>query len=333
MKKLSFFPIALLLISSALLTSFTGLSQSNESPNFSSNDEFEILVNHFESNNNFINTLSPAIIPADEVKKNMKNPKYHLIDIRSDSWFENAHIKGAANVKAENLLSYFESSINPKDFDKIVLICYSGQSAAYFTGLLRLAGYENVFNMNWGMSSWREDFAATAWTKNSSDAFIGKLEIKENSKNEKGAHPILNTGKTDASEILKARLGEVFAIPYKEYIVKAEDAFTTPNDYYIVNYWENDKYINGHLPTAIQYQPNESLATATDLFTLPSNKKILVYGSTGQETAYVLAYLNVLGYDTANLAYGANSFMNSTLNKNNWEGFSKNEINIFPVVE
>ncbi len=333
MKKFNFHLIVLFISTMALLTNFSAKSQNSESSTSNSNDEFEILVNYLETNGNFINTVAAPIIPADEVKKNMKNPKYHIIDIRSDTWFNYGHIKGANNVAATDLPTYFESTINPKDFEKIVLICYSGQSAAYYTGLLRLAGYDNVYNMNWGMSSWREDFAANSWTKNVTDDFKAKLETTENSPADKGTHPTLKTGKTEAPEILKARLAEVFAIPYKEAIVKAEDAFASPNDFYIVNYWPKDRYSNGHIPTSIQYEPTGSLNSTADLYTLPTDKKVVVCGSTGQETAYVVAYLNLLGYDGGNVAYGANSFMNSELNSKNWEGFSKKEINIFPVVE
>jgi len=333
MKKISFHLIVLLISTVALLTNISVNGQTSESSNLNLNDEFEILVNYFESNGNFINTIAPAIIPADEVKKNMKNPKYHIIDIRSDTWYDYGHIKGSHNVAAAELPTYFENTINPKDFDKIILVCYSGQSAAYYASLLRLSGYDNVYNMNWGMSSWREDFAEKTWTKNVTDNYKTKLETAENSKASKSTHPTLKTGKTEANEILKARLTVVFAIPYKESIIPAEDVFKNPNEFYIVNYWDNDKYSNGHIPTAVHYQPNESIASSTDLYTLPITKKVIVYGSTGQETAYVVAYLNLLGYNTGNIAYGANSFMNSELLSKNWSGFSKKEINTFPVVE
>ena len=152
MKKLSLFGIVILFITTILFSSFIKISDPIPNPP----DEFETLVNYLEANNNFINGELP-IISADEVKKNMKDPKFHLIDIRTDSWFEYAHIKGAANVKAENLLTYFETKINPTNFDKIVIMCYSGQSAAYYTSLLRLAGYAKVYTINVELSCWREN--------------------------------------------------------------------------------------------------------------------------------------------------------------------------------
>ena len=330
MKKLISYLVLLFFIT--FLTNSYNITSQNVANNSSS--EFEILVEYLEANGNFINSESaPAIIQAEEIKKNLKNPKYHIIDIRSDSWFDYGHIKDAVNVKAADLLTYFENTINPEDFDKITLVCYSGQSAAYFTGLLRLAGYNNVYNMKWGMSSWRLDFAEKSWLKNIKNDFADNLETTENIKAEKGIYPLLNTGKTEANEILKVQLEKAFATPYKEYILKSADVFETPTNYYIVNYWDQDKYAFGHIPGAIQYQPNASLSTTADLSTLPSNKKVAVYGSTGQETAYVVAYLNVLGYDSGNIAYGANSFINKKLKENKWDAFTNKEVNTYPVIE
>ena len=237
-----------------------------------------------------------------------------------------------SNIKAADLLTHFDNEMTPSEYDKIVLVCYSGQSAAYYTGLLRLAGYDNVYNMKWGMSSWRVDFAENSWLKNIDNSFAEQLETEESTKSEKEAHPILNTGKATAEEILKVRLEEAFATPYKEYIIKSPVVFENPENYYIVNYWEEEKCI-GHIKSAIHYQPNASLSSTTNLYTLPVDKQVLVYCEEGQCAAYVVAYLNLIGYDAGNLAYGANSFMNKTLKENGENGFSKKEVNMYPVIE
>ncbi len=329
MKKSSILLMALFVSITAMFSSFAGTNNPNVNPP----DEFETLVTYLETNNNFINGEGLPLIMADEVKKNMKDSKFHIIDIRSDSWFEYGHIKGAANVKSPDLLTYFESTINPADFDKIVLVCYSGQSAAYYSSLLRIAGYDNVFSMKWGMSSWREDFAENSWLKNLKNDFVSNLETTENSKPEKGAHPVLNTGKIEAEEILKARLEELFATPYKEFIVKSPEVFENPDNFFVVNYGDLENYNNGHIPGAVNFEPNTSLLTSADLFSLPTDKKVLVYEATGQKAAYVIAYLNVLGYQTGNLAYGQNSFMNKELKDKGWDAFTKKEINMYPVIE
>ncbi len=332
MKKSSSHLAILFILATVFFGSFKSYSQNNLTTDTAS--EFEILLNHIESNNNFINSDTyPASVSASEVKKNIKNPKYHIIDIRNEAWFEYGHIKGAVNVKSADLLTYFENKIKPKEYDKIVLLCYSGQSSALFTMLLRLAGYDNTYNMKWGMSAWRLDFAENTWLKFTSNDYASKLETNKNSKPEKGDFPTINTGETEAESILKIRLEKAFATPYKEYIINATDVFKNPTNYYIVNYWDIEKYNQGHIPGAVQYQPKTSISSKTDLFTLPIDKKIVIYGSTGQSTACVVAYLNLLGYDAGNLAYGANSFMNQILKEKGWNAFTQKEINTYPVIE
>ncbi len=333
MKKQIFYLLAFVLPLSFAISGFSNAKEIISDPP-APTSETAILLEYLEANRNFVNTdEAPALVSADEVKKNLKNDKYHIIDIRSDSWFDYGHLKDANNVKSSDLLSYFENTIVPSDYEKIILICYSGQSAAYFTSLLRIAGYDNVHSMNWGMSSWRVDFAENSWLKNTKNDFAEKVETSTNSKGPKGNLPSLSTGKTEAEAILRARLEELFATPYKESIAKASDVFANPDDYYIVDYNRLDRYEKGHIPNAVQYAPNGSLNSSEDLLTLPTDKKIVVNGTTGQETAYVVAYLDVLGYDASNIAYGANSYMHKTLKDNGWGAFTKKEVNMNPVVE
>ena len=297
------------------------------------NSEFELLVEHLETNGNFINSeLAPALILASEIKENLKNKKYLTLDIRSESWFDYGHIKNAKNIKGAELLNYFEKDIDPASFDKITIICYSGQSAAYFTSLLRLYGFDNVYNLKWGMSSWDDEFA-NAWKKNSKSEFIDKLETVANPMPAKGNFPMLNTGKATGEEILKDRIRTAFTKPYKELINKPVDIFEAPETFYIVNYVDEEKYNFGHIKGAIRYQPNTSLSSTTNLYTLPIDKKVIVTCMTGQSAAYTVAYLNILGYNVGNLAYGANGYMNSVLVEKGWNGFSAEKINSFPVVE
>ena len=328
MKKISIFSIAFFISTIALFSGFISFNSTQTA------NEFEILVKYLEGNGNFINsTASPSFIDADIVKKNMKNPKYHLIDIRSESKFEAGHIKNANFVKPTELLSYFDYEIDPAEFDKIVIVCYSGQTAAYYTSLLRLAGYDNVYSMKWGMSSWRLDFADYSWNKALNSDYAGKIETTKNPKAAKGSKPVLKTGESSGKDILTARLEKVFAVPYTESSVKSSVVFNNPSKYYIVSYRAADEYSKGHIPKAINYKPNASLSSTSDLYTLPTNKEIMVTDATGEGSAYVTAYLDLLGYDATNLSYGTNGFMYKIVKGNGWEAFSKKEINMFPVVE
>lgn len=327
MKKATLYLVLFLGITT-LFSSF----KNSEKPIDNPPTEFELLIQYLELNGNFINTIAPAIITADEIKENLKNEKYLVLDIRSADWFDYGHIKKSKNVKGPELLDYFENKIDPTTYDKITIICYSGQSASYYTSLLRLYGFDNVYSMKWGMCSWNEEFAS-AWNKNSKDEFTEQIEHTANPKLEKGTTPTLNTGKTDAKEILQERIKEAFAKPYKEFIVKSPVAFENPSEYFIVNYTSEDSYNTGHIKGAVHFQPKQCLASSTSLYKLPSDKKILVNCDTGLGAAYAVAYLHIIGYDVFNLAYGSNSYMNSTLVEKGTNGWTKDEIKNYPVVE
>lgn len=329
MKKITSY-FVLLFMATTLLSSIKSNAQDNlETPK----SEFELLVQYLEENGNFINTEAPTLVLAEEIKDNLTNKKYLVIDTRSESWFAYGHIKNSVNVAPAELLNYFEKKITPANFDKITIVCYSGQAAAYFTSLLRLAGYNNAYSLKWGMSSWADEFAEKMWVKNSTNLYADKLQTTSNEMPAIGQLPILKTGKTDAKEILNERLKGAFAKPYSDFIVKTDSVFKNPSAFYIVNYVNEEKYNFGHIDGAVKYEPKASLSSATSLYTIPSDKKVLVNCSTGQSAAYVVAYLHLLGYDVSNLAYGSNSFMNKILVEKGWDGFSAKEIKNFPIVE
>jgi len=320
----------ILFISTALLSSFKSSAQDITG---TPKSESGLLVQYLEEHGNFINTEAPALVMADEIKNNLTNKKYLVIDTRSESWFAYGHIKNAVNVAPAELLNYFETKITPANFDKITIVCYSGQAAAYFTSLLRLAGYNNAYSLKWGMSSWADEFAEKMWIKNSTNLYADKLQTTPNQIPAIGELPTLKTGKTDGKEILNERLKGAFAKPYSEFIVKVDSVFKSPSAFYIVNYVNEELYNTGHIEGAVRYEPKASLSSSTSLYTIPSDKKILVNCATGQSAAYVVAYLHVLGYDVSNLAYGSNSFMNKILVEKGWDGFSAKEIKNFPIVE
>ena len=151
MKKLTQLLIAFLITTTSIIGGYQLQAQNS--------DEFKILVDHLEANGNYINTEAPSMIMATEINENLKNKKYLVIDIRKDTDFDKGHIKGAVNLKSEELIKYFDKKIKPENFDKISIVCYSGQSAAYYAAVMRLLGYQNVYSLKWGMSSWNKQNA------------------------------------------------------------------------------------------------------------------------------------------------------------------------------
>ncbi len=339
MKKFSYYFISLFIVTSLLFVSCKQNKKTSDKDAATVEkvavDEFKLLTTYLEANGNFINSKTvPAMIKTKEVFENMNNEKYKIIDTRTTKLYNEGHIINAVNVPIKNMLNYFEGDIDPASYEKIVLVCKSGQSASYATGIMRLMGYDNVYAMKSGMSSWDKKFAKDYWLKNISNDYADKLEIVANDKPAKGNHPILKTGKTKGEDILRERAQNALNTSYKSLLVKAPALFENPANYYIVNYWPETKYNAGHIPSAIQYTPKNSLNTSVDLYTLPTDKEIVIYCYTGQHAGFVTAYLHMLGYNAKALSYGANSFMNTEMKnkEGDWHAFSTKKIANYKVV-
>jgi len=276
-------------------------------------DESKVLIEYLEgAGGDYINSTScPAIISASEVYTYVQNnpTKIYIIDIRDSVTFVNkGHIAGAHRVDIPKVLDHIKT-LNTSNYDKIVITCYAGQSAGYVTGLLRLMGYNNVYSLKFGMSSWDSTFAANYWLANIGNSRAGQFTNQAAQKNQPGNLPALNTGKKTGPEILEARVRELLAAGWDPAKISHSGVFSNLSGYYIVNYWPVDHYNQGHIPGAVQYTPRSDLKSSTYLKTLPTDKPIVVYCYTGQTSAQVVAFLRVLGYDAKSLIYGTNAMI------------------------
>ena len=295
-------------------------------------NEFETLVSYLENNNNYINSDDfPSIISTQEVLENIGNDKYLILDLREKEAFSLEHIEGSKNVQMNELIQYFDSKIDYHDYDKIILVCFSGQNASYATGVLRLLDYDNVYALKFGLGYWNPEIGYSVWGKNTSNDYQDVLDFTKYKKSKKGTHPEINTGFTNPKEILKARAEQILEAGYKNSLVNMTETYLNGSSYYIINYWDKEKYDAGHLVGAIQYTPKKSLSTDKYLYTLPTDKTIIVYGSTGLDEAFVAAYLNILGYKSKGLLYGANGFMHENVVKNNWDPYLKSKVHDYPL--
>lgn len=280
-------------------------------------DEAQLLVDYVEANRSY-NVHGGYIMPAPDVQTAIvaAPADYHLIDIRAAADYDAGHIAGAVNVALGDLPDHLASmSPAPSEYDRVILICYSGQSAAYSAGVLRAMGYENVYSMKFGMSAWHSDFAGP-WNNNVSNARVTQFETTASPpKNDPGDLPTLNTGFEDGAEILQARALAVFADGFGPAKVTDDDVFMALDDYYVINFWPQDLYEGlGHIPGAINYQPSETpFLLDTFLTTLPTDEPVVVYCYTGQTSAYIAGYLRVLGYDARTLLFGGNSMIHDAM--------------------
>ncbi len=288
-----------------------GCSKDDDNPVTPTISESAELVKTLEGGDGgYLNTSCPAIVTADVVYEDVQlaQPKNYLIDIRSAADFTGkGHIQGAHNVAIGDVVAHVKA-LNWQSYDKVVVICYTGQSAAWTTALLRMSGITNAYSMKFGMSSWHSDFDGIT-TKCTSD-YEGQFTATATNKASAGDLPVLNTGKTAGTEILEARLSAVMTEGFSASQIDASTVFTDPTQYYIVNYWPETDYTSvGHIAGSIQYTPKADLKLSTYLKTLPANKTIVVYCYTGQTSSNVAAILRVMGYDAKSLKFGVNSMI------------------------
>lgn len=301
------------------------------------NAEAKELLSYLVEMGDYVNGRNfPSLIKASSVYEELEGNN-HIIDLRNSETFAKGHIKGAVNVEFSNLPDYFTNQIKPFEFDRIVMVCNSGQMSSYSTSLLRLIGYGNVYAMRWGMSGWNKDIASNSWLESVSSEYQDKLELDINESAGAADLPKMNTGKTGGEEIMLARFNRLFEAGFSEAIIPAEKVFEHPNNFYTINYDRRDKYESGHIPGAVRYKPNGTLGIVSEMQTIPTDKEVVVYCGTGHNSGFVTAYLRLFGYNAKTLTYGNNSFMHDKMIQDksilSWLPFTEEEIGDFPVVK
>jgi rhodanese-related sulfurtransferase len=280
-------------------------------------DEFDILS--AAGDTYFTNYTTPATgvspnISIDDLLLlvNGDTPPY-IIDCRKAEDYAAGHIKGAVNKTLGEVASGLADL--PKD-QLIVNVCYTGQTASFATAVINLAGLDPEYeglearNLLYGMCSVTTDTGfipgTDKWASQiAEDEFADSLEQTPNTTSTTYEFPEIDTGETSLADIVAARAAEVAS----GWTIEAAEVFANADDYFIVNYWPEDQYLDPcHIPGSYQFTPKASLSTTADLDLLPTDQTIVVYCYTGQTSAQVVAYLRMLGYDAKSLLFGVNGF-------------------------
>ncbi len=293
-------------------------------------DEAQVLVEYLESANSplmkdYVSTDMPAIMKASDVYALNQTGQVYIMDIRSAEDFAKGHIKNAVNVGSKAALTHLEG-VDLTNYEKVAIVCYTGQTASWVTCLLRISGYEKVFTMKFGMSSWHTDFAGKYFA-NIANTYASEFTSDATAKGPEGDLPTLSTGLETGQEILENRVDALFAEGFGEAAITAATVFGALDNYYIVNYWKAEHYADpGHIPGAMQYTPKASMSITADLKTLPTDKTVVVYCYTGQTSANLAAYLRVLGYDAKTLKFGVGAMIYDVMTEKGLGRFSEGAI-------
>ncbi len=254
-------------------------------------------------------TLTPAAdaVYANLVDGNTAND-YTILDWRSAAEFAKGHIAGARNVA----LADFGTVMDGLPAGHAVLnVCYTGQTAGYVTSIMNMLGTE-AQSLRYGMCGWTTDANITGsrWENGMSNNYADWLSTTATVSTQTYSPPTLATGEKTGKAVLRARADAGAAAGWKTISASTLYAdFTAGHagDYFVICYQADANYNGGHVPGAVHFVPKQDLASAKLLNTIPTDKKVVVYCYTGQSSAQVVAYLNMLGYNAYSLTYGVNS--------------------------
>jgi rhodanese-related sulfurtransferase len=293
-------------------------------------NKFQILADHLRTNNMDLPTMHASgwVVPATTLNANLAS--YYIIDIRLPVDFAAGRIQGAVNSTMANVVTTARNAQTAGQLTgrEIIVVCYSGQTAAFAVAALRLSGFPTARNLMWGMSSWHSSLDRwTARIGNLTNAnivtppsFAANVEYTN--------RPLVTSDSDDPAQILRERVQAVLneGLPS----VDAATVLANPGNYFINNYWSLDAVTangNRHIAGAFRILPL-TLANNEFRFLNPA-RPIVNYCFTGQTSAAVAFYLKVLGYDVYSFSWGANSMWNRDMTANRWP-ITPND---FPLVQ
>ena len=274
--------------------------------------------------------LNGWVKPASAINVDMTDysvPGYYVIDLRKPDDFNDGHIKGAHNTGLADVLTEAENAGGTP----ILVVCYTGQTAARAVGALRLMNFE-AYSLKWGMSGWHSDLSGK-WVANAGDYTSPNwLNTGTPVLNGEFNAPVLNTGATTGEDVLKERVRDMLTFSWT---VSKTDVLGNPDNYFINNKWPLaswDEY--GHVKGA--YRIDEEL-NLNGLKYLDPSSDIVTYCYTGQTSAITTMWLHVLGYEGKSLMFGVNGINHTALvtgtvgsaHKKSWGGEGSGSNNNF----
>jgi len=270
-------------------------------------NEFNVLVEYLEgTDGGYINNMGAWIKDLGAINTN----DYFVLDIRATADYNNEHIVGAVNSTMAGMFDAVASATKP-----VLVVCYSGQTAAYAHVLLNLKGIE-AYILKWGMSIFSQ--AHDKWTANCSNVLANDANwtMDASATLPSYDYPELNTGKDKDDDILDAQIDAAIAKGLQ--LIAGTDVASNTAAYEIFNYWAQADYAHyGHIKDAYQLTPS-TLKSSENLGAINSDETNVIYCWTGQTSAAVSAYLTVLGYDVKSLKFGANSMIYDELTSSKW---------------
>jgi rhodanese-related sulfurtransferase len=232
------------------------------------------------------------IIKSEDVKEMLdSNPNSVLIlDIRTAEDFEAGHIPGAIHSEFGAVGDIMDRLPTNKP---VVVACYTGQTAGQTVGALRMAGFDNVKSLYYGM---RKGWSGESELPTEGTGMVAAADL-----------PAASAPADEREEILWASAKEMFAaiVAGNRGLILPADLHEAlegnPNSFYVVDIRKLEDYEAGFIPGAI----HSGWANIGNILeTLPTNRPVVIGCYSGQTAGQTVGVLRMLGFDAKSLQSG-----------------------------
>ena len=206
-----------------------------------------------------------------------------ILDIRGAADYANGHIKGAVNIPFVEVVNYVDQL--PRD-QRIIVVCYSGQTAGQIVGSLRLGGF-NAYTLSGGMGSVKEGVELETTVNEFVPAETGKL--------------------TETEAALLEAIRVSMTIPENKNVIQPAALYENLDDYFVLDVRDAETFAKFHIEGAVN-APYLEMGDYIDQ--LPKDRTIAVVCNSGQQSSQTVAVLIAAGFDALNVQSGMNNGWN-----------------------
>ena len=228
-------------------------------------------------------TRGKNMLPLEDVLKIADAGTALILDIRGAEDYAKGHLKGAVNIPFVEVSKYINQL--PRD-KRIIVCCYSGQTAGQIVGSLRLAGFD-AYTLSGGAGSFTADT---------------KLETKENK-----FVPATNRKLTANEQLLMDAIAYSITIPADKNVIQTTDLAKDTSKYFILDVRTQELYDAGHIEGATLIPYAEMGDNLDKLAELAKDKTIAVVCNSGQQSSQTVAVLKAAGFTVLNVQSGMNN--------------------------
>lgn len=238
--------------------------------------------------------------------------KLYVLDIRAKADYDKGHIKDSAQAEFKDWASPDNLAKYPKD-KKIIVVCYTGNTAAQTVAGLRLLGYDAAA-LKGGINGWAASMTQSTVAGEIEGADFAVVNTPSDVQTAPAPTGATFDKPSDSdSKVIAEKANTIFsaltpqtsgsAIKAADLDARLKDPAQKDKLFLLDIRKEEDFTKVGHIDGATRVDFT-ALAVPDNLKLLPKDKQIVVICYTGNTAGQAVTMLKMLGYDAVVLKYG-----------------------------